>query len=413
MTSEPDSTPRRRPPTIDLTATEIETEEAAGESGGTAQAGNSSDDQAHARAGRNPGGGFGPYFIGSLGGAIVVTAVVVGLWLAGVVPARNSAPATAGTDASRAISAQLSAIQAALQARPADSALTTRVAVVEAQAKALSDSLAAINRRLDDTAAAAKSADERAQAASSAANGAAESANAASTAAKDAAQSASAASNAAKSVTQSSVQRSDLDALAVRIAAVENSIKTLSAATTRQTSSADDRAARAAVAAEALRAVVERGAPYQAELTAAKSFGADQSDITALEPFASTGVPTTAELARELSLLTPSLTKALGPAKSGGSFLGRLEDNARGLVRITPVGAPSGDAPTAVIARLNVDAERDDIAAALADTALLPQSAKTLADPWVQKVNARNAAIAGSQRIAAAALAGLRNANTQ
>ena len=26
MTSEPDSTPRRRPPTIDLTATEVETE---------------------------------------------------------------------------------------------------------------------------------------------------------------------------------------------------------------------------------------------------------------------------------------------------------------------------------------------------------------------------------------------------
>jgi hypothetical protein len=43
----------------------------------------------------------------------------------------------------------------------------------------------------------------------------------------------------------------------------------------------------------------------------------------------------------------------------------------------------------------------------------LPPSAKTLAEPWVQKANAREAAIAASRRIAADALAGLGNANTQ
>jgi hypothetical protein len=430
MTSEPDSTPRRRPPTIDLTATEIKTEQAA-EAGETAQAETSSNvhNARHARVDRSRAGGFGPYLVGSLGGAIVLAAIVAGLWFAGVLPARNGAPApaTPGTDASSAISAQLSNIQAALQARPADSALASRVADVEARAKALNDSLAAINRRLDDIAAAAKSADEHAEAAANTANGAVQSASAASNSAKDAVQSANAASNAAKSAAQSataasnaatgaaqnSVQRSDLDALSARIAALENSIKTLSATTARQTASADDRAARAAVAAEALRAVVERGAPYQAELAAAKSFAPDQNDIAALAPFAATGVPTTAELARELSQLTPSLSNALGPAKSSGSFLGRLEDNARGLVRITPVDAPAGDMPAAVIARLNADAAHNDIAAALTDIALLPASLKPLAASWVQKANARDAAVAASQRIAAAAMASLGNTNAQ
>ena len=43
MTSESDSTPRRRPPTIDLTATEIETERPAAEAGAGESAARGSD----------------------------------------------------------------------------------------------------------------------------------------------------------------------------------------------------------------------------------------------------------------------------------------------------------------------------------------------------------------------------------
>lgn len=259
------------------------------------------------------------------------------------------------------------------------------MATLEAQTKTLSESLATINRRLDDIAVAAQSTRERADAAAEAAKGAA----------------------------QNSVLRSELDALAGRIAALEQSVKTLSAAMARRAASADDRAARAAVAAEALRAVVERGAPYTAELATVKSLGADQTALAALEPFAAGGVPTAAALAHELSQLTPSLQQASGAPSSGGSFLGRLENNAKNLVRITPVDAPASEEPAAVVARLDADASRADIAAALADIARLPQSAKPLAEPWVQKANARAAAIAASRRIAAGALAGLGNAGTQ
>ena len=124
------------------------------------------------------------------------------------------------------------------------------------------------------------------------------------------AQHADAASAAAKSATENSVQRSDLDALASRIAALESAVKALSATTAQRPASADDRAARAAVAAEALRAVVERGAPYQAELAAVKSLGADPSAVAPLEPFAASGVPSAAALAHELAQLTPALAQA-------------------------------------------------------------------------------------------------------
>jgi hypothetical protein len=216
-----------------------------------------------------------------------------------------------------------------------------------------------------------------------------------------------------KSAAQGSVARSDLDALANRIAGLESTLKTLSETAAHAASSSGDRAARAAVAAEALRGAVDRGAPFTAELTAAKAFGADPGAATALAPFAAVGVPSDAVLAHQLVQLMPKLQPPPAPAPSGGSgFLGSLESHAKGLVRITPVGAPVAD-PSSALARLNADAAHADIAAALKDIANLPPSAKTLAEPWVQQANARNAALAAGRRIAAAALAELANAKTQ
>jgi hypothetical protein len=365
MTSESDSPPRRRPPTIDLTATEIETEKPAAE----ASSGKSpAFDNAGPEAPRE-GATWTfarPHTIGAAVGALVMAAILVGLWLAGVVPSLNGSVAATNNPAN-GISAQLDKIQAELQAQPPQAALASRLTAVEAQTKALNDSLAALNRRLDDVAVAAKS----------------------------------------------SVQHSDIDALTGRIAALEDNVKTLSENIAHRPASADDRVARTAVAAEALRAVVERGAPYQAELAAVKTLGADQTILALLEPFASDGIASTAALARELPLLTPMLLQASGAASRDGSFIERLERSAKSIVRVTPIDAPPSNEPSAIIARLNADAERADLADAVAEIARLPQSAQTLAEPWVQKVNTRNAAIAAGRRIAADALAALSNANTQ
>jgi hypothetical protein len=375
MTSESDSTPRGRPPTIDLTATEIATERPAAD----AAAGENQPREAHpeespARGTDGLGGTrerttwkfAGPHAFGAAAGALVMAVILVGLWLAGVVPTTNGPPG--GTNSSsNGISAQLDKIQAELQAQPPQQALASQLTAVEAQTKALGDSLTALSTRIDDVAVAAKGA----------------------------------------------VQHGDLDALTGRIAALEDNIKALSDNLAHRPASADDRAARAAVAAEALRAVVERGAPYQAELAAVKSFGADQNAVTALEPLAADGLPSAAGLAHEISLLTPTLLQASGAAAKDGSFIQRLERSAKNLVRVTPIDAPPSNEPSAIIARLSADAERGDIADAVTQIARLPQATQTLAAPWVQKVNARNAAIAASRRIAADALAALSNANTQ
>jgi hypothetical protein len=187
-------------------------------------------------------------------------------------------------------------------------------------------------------------------------------------------------------------------------------MKSLDADLARRASSsnADDRAMRLAIAAEALRVAVERGAPFEAELAAVKSLGADPKATARLEPFAAQGLTSAAELGRELAALTPALYRAMEPEANNNSILARLESHAQRLVRITPAdtsAAPVGDEPAALIARLNADAARGDIEAALAEIAKLPDEARALAEPWANKAGARRAALAESRHIATEALA--------
>jgi hypothetical protein len=399
--SDPDSTPRRRAPTIDLTATEIEAQKpaSAAEAGTNDPAGeaakteNSSGEAAAIRPRSRRAA-----FVSIAAGIVAIAAVGAGLWFAGYLPpsqpeapSQPAAPSQAAASPSAQpannaaiadITARLKKLEGATQARPPDTALTSRVAAAEATAKSLGEELAALTHRVDDVATAAQAALAQAKSAAGAAE-------------------------AAKNGAQAGVAHSDLDALANRIAALESAVKSLADNIKHETASADDRVARLMVATEALRAAIERGAPYQAELAAVKSLGVDQGATAPLEPFAAGGVPSAVTLAHELAALAPALRQAAEPAAGNRSFLERLEANAQQLVRLTPVNAPAGDDPASVMARINADAARADIAAALADIAKLPDAAKSLTAAWVQKAQARDAAIAAGRHIAADALAAL------
>jgi hypothetical protein len=403
--SEPDSAPRRRPPTIDLTAQEVETAQQGGSAQNSAAAGAANEGgpgKATAGAPRIENLGRAvPYAIGAVIGAVALAALVAVATMAGLMPARETGaqttapipPTTAAPpaepDARTAasadeISSRLDKIQQALQTRRPDAGFGDRLTAEEVQIKSLGDSLAALTRRVDEAVAASQAALAQGKAAAAAAEE-------------------------ARNAAGASVPQSDVDALTRRIAALESAIKSLSADVAQRTSSADDRVTRAVVAAEALRSAVERGAPFQAELVAVKFLGIGQEATAPLEPFAAGGIPSAAALGRELTALTPVLAHAFAPAPSDGSFLARLEGHVQKLVHVTPVDAPAAavDADASAIARISADAARGDIAAALAEIARLPDAARALADGWVKKAEAREAAIAASRRISIDALAAL------
>jgi hypothetical protein len=338
-------------------------------------------------------------------GAIAAAAIIGGAWLAGFVPSRNAAshaepmeaPSPATHSAADAeVTARLDKIERAIQAQQQpDTAAGNRIGAVEAQTKTLSASIAALGGRLDEIASASQSAVKQADAAHAAAEAAA-----------------SQATN--QAMGQNTAERGDIAPLTNRVATLENAVKTLNAAATESAPETDDRPARLSVAAEALRATVERGAPYQAELATVQALGVDRTATAPLAAFASQGVPSASALARELTELTPALENAVEPAAAtDATFIDRLKANAQKLVRITPAGAPPGNDPADVIARIKFHGADGDIDAALADIKQLPAPAKALAADWIKKAQSREAAIAASRQIATDALAALSKPSDQ
>ena len=418
MTSETDDQASRRPPTIELAATEVdgaaEKDAAGAAKADTGGATEHESDDSPAPAAASSGRRFASHIGSALLGAAVMAGIAAALWFAGIIPSYQAEPvATATTNApepaatpvtpalnpspapaaapdspvSPDLKAQLDKLERAIDAQRSDPALTNRIAELAAQTKALGDNLAALTRRVDDTAATSQTAAKQADTALNAAQ---------------------AAKSATEAAGQDQVRRADIEPLAARIMALESAVKGLAVATAPLAAAgANDRAARLSVAAEALRAAVERGAPYQAELRAVQSLGVDQKATAALESFAASGVPSAAALARELTALVPALQEASEPRSGETTFLDRLKSNAQNLVRVTPLNAPAGNDPQTVIDRIRLDAARADIAAALTDLNALPDAAKPLAAAWSKQVAAREGALAASSQIAAEALAAL------
>jgi hypothetical protein len=262
-----------------------------------------------------------------------------------------------------------------------DASITERVAAAESAMKVLGVAVTALNQRSDDASANATRAREQADAAEKAVTQLRGSV-------QDAAKDASAA-----------VAPAQLEVLQQRLAALEQSGK---AARDEIAKIADaEVAARRALSAAALRNAVVSGASYSAELAQAKALGADEAKLAPLAPFAASGVPSAASLARELRALIPAVVKASGAQAPKGGFLERLEANASRLVRVTPVDAPPGDDPSAVLARIEIASARADIPAPLADLNKLPEAARAPAQAWIAKATARQAALDAANTLAA------------
>ena len=285
--------------------------------------------------------------------------------------------AGADTRALDELAARLAKLETAVSnPRPAqlDPAVANRVSAIEGEIKALAESVGVHNRRSDEAVATAREARARADATA-----------------------------AALAELAQKLERTS-KAFEAALAKIERNVQ----------QPGTDRAGRLAIAAAALESTVARGAPFAAELAAVKAqisdskAPADQPTLAALEPFASTGLPSASALAGEISDLAPALTQASGgPPREGGGFLERLQTGAERLVRIRRVEEVAGSDPSAIIARVEFKAVHGDIAGALAELASLPEAARAPAAAWSKKAQARAAALDASRKLAADSLAGL------
>ena len=278
------------------------------------------------------------------------------------------------------------------QPAPIDSALGERLTGLETVVKSLAEVVARLDRRTDETAAAIQA--MRKDAESGVAPGGPPS--------------------------ETTVGKAEFEALAQRVTALQQSAASLQQSVERTATSlqqtaargaeaaAADRVVRLAVVATGLRGAVQRGAPYEGELNAAKALVPDPQALAPLEPFAASGVPTAQALGREFAAIAPKLAQTAKPS-GGGDYIERLLSHAERLVRIRPVKEAAGDDTAAIVARVEAKAKQADIPGALAELGKLPESARAPAAAWIKKAEGRQAAVAAAQRIENAALAALAN----
>jgi hypothetical protein len=391
----PDSVrPRRAPPTIDLEASEISSET-------RNQAGDAAPEPASPDAAAEPdsekpaaeepqasisppisppiSSPISPWVIAPVSGA-VAAALVIGIgWMLGWPPVQSAATPQVTSATVDALTTRVAGLEAKL-AKPAppasDPAAVVRIAALEKTVGSLRDELNAARTQSEKTAA-------QIGAIKSSPDGVA-------------------------------APTIDLSAITDRLDALERSSR--SEATeieqAKTQAKADDAPLRRVVVASLLDLSVRQGDSYAPTLAAAKTTAPDAAALKPLEGFASTGVPTTASLSRELLALLPKLSppSAEKTETSGTTMLDRLKAGAENFVHIERTDANGSDTGTdrgAVVARVTAAAQRNDLNEARRELKTLAPADRAAAQSWIDKADARDAALAASRQFAADAMAAL------
>ncbi len=208
---------------------------------------------------------------------------------------------------------------------------------------------------------------------------------------------------------EAAAQRSNEAAAAVasldtRIAAIDSRIDDLDQA---QTSALADLTARLAqtevklaepsnelnvaraIASAGLKAAIDRGGAFMTELEALASVAPDDPAVAALREFAAAGVPTRAQLGADFPDAATSMIAAMHPQDPDAGIVDRLMSSALSVVKVRPVGEVEGDSVEAIAARIEAALGADDLDAALAEWAQLPDPAKAAAESFGKALAAR------------------------
>jgi hypothetical protein len=185
-----------------------------------------------------------------------------------------------------------------------------------------------------------------------------------------------------------------LQAVESQFAAPKNEARATTAAREAGASGAGDAAARLVVA-QSLLGALRQGDDFSVQLAALQNFGADPARLAALR--AGLAAPPASRLGAAFAALAPKLAAAAAPPEPGvkpaadapATLFGRIEAEARKLVRIRPANAPDRSAAETQIDAIEKDLRAGDMGAALKERQLLPAPALALSADWAAAVQAR------------------------
>ncbi|WP_108520201.1 COG4223 family protein [Bradyrhizobium algeriense] len=211
----------------------------------------------------------------------------------------------------------------------------------------------------------------------------------------------------------------DLSGIDQRIAKIESQMRTQGAELAQQGSKladtkadakpADDMPLRRLVSAALLDVLVRIGDPYPAALAATKALAPNPDALKPLDQFAEKGVPNAGRLSSELLALVPKLLPAAQQSNAtttGTGIVERLQAGAAKLVKIERTDTAGNDRG-AVVARITAAALRNDFNEARRELKTLEPADRAAAQSWIERADARDAALAASRQFATDAMAAL------
>jgi hypothetical protein len=389
----PDSgRPKREPPTIDLEATEVssETKSAAGASSEathepvaepTPEAAKASVEEPPVA--ETPSRPVSPWIVAPVSGA-VAAALVIGVgWMLGwpAIQPASAPPAPQLSAAIDGLTARVAGLEPKVGKPVPDPASAARTEALEKTVAALRAELAATRAQGEKLASAV---------------------------------------NEVKSAPRGDGAASpDLSGIDERIAKIESLMRAQGAEIAQQGSKladtkadakpADDMPLRRLVAAALLDVLVRIGEPYPVALAATKPLAPNPDVLKPLDQFAEKGVPSAGRLSSELLALLPKLLPAAqqnNATTTGTGIVERLQAGAAKLVKIERTDTAGTDRG-AVVARITAAALRNDANEARRELKTLEPADRAAAQSWLERADARDAALAASRQFAADAMAAL------
>lgn len=186
-----------------------------------------------------------------------------------------------------------------------------------------------------------------------------------------------------------------------RLAALEQSVSQLSGKLEAQ--AAQPKIA-LAIAASALKAALDRGAAFAAELETFAAISPDAPELATLRSYAEKGVSTRAEIAAEMPAAANAMVAASEPLDQNAGFLQNLLSSAESLVKVRPIGAVEGAGAPETVARMEVAVNQGDYAKALSEYDTLPEAAKAAGAEFAGKLKARTEVEAQIEALIASAM---------
>lgn len=171
-----------------------------------------------------------------------------------------------------------------------------------------------------------------------------------------------------------------------RIGALEQSVSQLS---TKVEAQASQPKIALAIAASALKAALDRGAPFAAELETFAAIAPDAPQLATLRTYAEKGVATRADIASGTDATATAMVSAATPLDQNAGFLQNLMSSAESLVKVRPIGAVEGAGVPETVARMEAAIRQGDYAKALVEYDTLPDAVKAAGSDLAEKLKAR------------------------